>query len=70
MCSCGSYTRITRNLTRCVLLMLVQHSDLTGDFVMQPVIHCGFALGVVALRPRLIRSNIEYVILAGSSLCP
>ena len=31
---------------------------------------CDFALDVVATRPRLTRSNIEYVILAGSSLSP
>ena len=32
--------------------------------------HCDFALDVVARRPRLIRSNLVYVILAASSLSP
>ena len=131
MCSCRSYTRTTRSLTRCMPLLLVQRSS----FMTRPCLHdatwwingqgsscfqpkssiamgglrccikpmaartgrgrgrcrspaartvlmqrsctavllstrCDFALGVVSSRQRSIRSNLEYVILAGSSVSP
>ena len=131
MCSCRSYTRTTRSLTRCMPLLLVQRSS----FMTRPCLHdatwwingqgsscfqpkssiamgglrccikpmaartgrgrgrcrspaartvlmqrsctavllstrCDFALGVVSSRQRSIRSNLEYVILAGSSISP
>ena len=58
-------------LARCCLLM---HTHAHASHALYGAVllstRCDFALGVVSSRQRSIRSNLEYVILAGSSVSP